>query len=78
MSAALTIAWGSFAEVTVVTLVTAVVPVALFAFARARPAPAGSTGAEAARRPGALGSAVVCFVAVAAIVIYGLYLVVHK
>ncbi len=87
MTVALTIAWGSFAEVTLVTLITAVVAVALFsvgvvAFAKARPAldaRATTDGrATAATNPGAMLAAGICFLAVAAIVVYGLYLVVHK
>lgn len=87
MTVALTIAWGSFVEVFAVSVGVAVVAVALFsvgvvAFARARPGldPRGGSGgrATAATNPGAMLAAAVCFLAVAAIVIYGLYLVVHK
>ncbi len=87
MTVALTLDWRSFAEVTIVTLVTTVVAVGLFsvgvtALARARPAlDARGTGgqrATPASHPAALLAAGVCFLAVAAIVVYGLYLVVHK
>lgn len=82
MTATFTIAWGSFIEVAAVSVLTALVAVGLFsagvvAFARARPASTGGS-TDGARNPGALGAAIVCFLAVAAIVVYGLYLVVHK
>lgn len=87
MTAAITVDWASFGEVVVVTLVTSLVAVALFsvgitALARARPsldARGDDTGpADAASRPGAVLVAGVCFLAVAAIVVYGLFLVVHR
>lgn len=87
MTVALTLDWGSFAEVTIVTIVTAVVAVGLFsvgivALARARPSldarAVDGQRATPASNPVALLAAGVCFLAVAAIVVYGLYLVVHK
>lgn len=87
MTVALKIAWGSFAEVFGVTVVTAMVAVGIFsvgvlALAKARPsldARSGPDGrATAVTNPGAMLGAAVCFLIVAAIVIYGLYLVVHK
>ncbi len=87
MTVALTLDWGSFAEVSIVTIVTAVVAVGLFsvgivALARARPAldarAVDGQRATPASNPVALLAAGVCFLAVAAIVVYGLYLVVHK
>jgi cytochrome bd-type quinol oxidase subunit 2 len=87
MTVALTIAWGSFAEVFAVSVGVVLVAVAIFsigvvALAKARPeldARAGSDGrATAATNPGAMLAAGFCFLVVAAMVVYGLYLVVHK
>ncbi len=87
MTVALTIAWGSFLEVFLVTVVAALVAVTLFslgvvALAKARPsldARGGSEGrATAATNPGGMLAAGFCFLLVALMVVYGLYLVIHK
>lgn len=87
MTIALSIDWASFLEVFVVTVVVAIAAVGIFsvgvvALAHARPsldARGGPDGrATSVTNPGAMLGAAICFLAVAAIVIYGLYLVIHK
>ena len=87
MTVAFSIDWGSFLEVFLVTVGVAIAAVGTFsvgvvALARARPsldARGGPDGpATAVTNPGAMLGAAVCFLVVAAIVVYGLYLVVHK
>jgi hypothetical protein len=72
--------WGAFGEVFLVSLGAAVGVIVVFAIGVAlvsTRAPAGGSGA-AAPSPANRAAAGLCFLACAAAVAYGLYLVIHK